>query len=63
MTTRDMHAVAGHDAVMAARLYPAAMLFIPSVGGISHNPGEYSTQDQLAKGAQVLLDAVLALAR
>lgn len=62
MTTRDMLAVAGHDAVMAARVCPAAMLFVPSVGGISHNPGEYSTPEQLAKGAQVLLDAVLVLA-
>jgi N-carbamoyl-L-amino-acid hydrolase len=62
MATRDMLAVAGHDAVMAARTVPAAMLFIPSVGGITHNPAEYSTQDQLARGAQVLLDTVLGLA-
>ena len=55
-------AVAGHDAVMAARVCPAAMLFVPSVGGISHNPAEYSTPEQVARGAQVLLDAVLALA-
>jgi N-carbamoyl-L-amino-acid hydrolase len=62
MSTRDMTAVAGHDAVMAAAAVPAAMLFIPSVGGVTHNPGEYSTPEQLARGAQVLLDAVLALA-
>ncbi len=62
MTTRDMFAIAGHDAVMAARVCPAAMLFVPSIGGISHNPGEYSSPEQLAKGAQALLDAVLALA-
>jgi len=62
MTTRDMLAVAGHDAVMAARVCPSAMLFVPSVGGISHNPAEYSTPEQLAKGAQVLLDAVVRLA-
>jgi N-carbamoyl-L-amino-acid hydrolase len=62
MATRDMTAVAGHDAVFAARVAPSAMLFIPSVGGVTHNPGEYSTPDQLARGAQVLLDAVLALA-
>ncbi|MCC6720041.1 MAG: hydantoinase/carbamoylase family amidase [Acetobacteraceae bacterium] len=62
MTTRDMLAVAGHDAVMAALVCPAAMLFIPSVGGISHNPGEYSTPQHVANGAQVLLDAVLRLA-
>ena len=62
MSTRDMTAVAGHDAVMAAAAVPSAMLFIPSVGGVTHNPGEYSTPDQLARGAQVLLDAVLNLA-
>jgi N-carbamoyl-L-amino-acid hydrolase len=62
LRTRDMLAVAGHDAVMAARVCPAAMLFVPSVGGISHNPAEYSTPEQVARGAQVLLDAVLALA-
>ena len=38
------------------------MLFVPSVDGISHNPKEYSTKEQLARGAQVLLDVVLALA-
>lgn len=63
MSTRDMTAVAGHDAVMAAAAVPAAMIFVPSVGGISHHPAEASTADQLAKGAQVLLDTVLALAR
>ena len=62
LSTRDMLAVAGHDAVMAARVCPSAMLFIPSVGGISHNPREFSTPVQLAQGAQVLLDTVLALA-
>lgn len=62
MTTRDMVAVAGHDAVMTAAVCPSAMLFIPSVAGITHNPREYSTPAQLAQGAQVLLDTVLALA-
>ena len=62
LSTRDMTAVAGHDAVMAAAVVPSAMLFIPSVGGITHNPGEYSTQAQLAHGAQVLLDTILDLA-
>jgi N-carbamoyl-L-amino-acid hydrolase len=38
------------------------MLFAPSVGGITHNPAEYSTQEQLARATQVLLDAVLELA-
>jgi N-carbamoyl-L-amino-acid hydrolase len=38
------------------------MLFVPSRGGITHNPAEYSSPEQLARGAQVLLDAVLHLA-
>ncbi|HVZ07020.1 M20 family metallo-hydrolase [Rhodopila sp.] len=62
LTTRDMVAAAGHDSVLMAPLVPTAMLFVPSVGGITHNPKEYSTPAQLAHGAQVLLDAVLALA-
>jgi beta-ureidopropionase / N-carbamoyl-L-amino-acid hydrolase len=56
-------AAAGHDSVLVARLCPSAMLFIPSVGGITHNPREYSTKEQCASGAQVLLDAIVELAR
>jgi N-carbamoyl-L-amino-acid hydrolase len=62
LTTRDMIAAAGHDSVLVAKLCPSAMLFVPSVGGITHNPKEYSTKDHVARGAQVLLDAVLELA-
>ncbi|HEY0182351.1 MAG TPA: M20/M25/M40 family metallo-hydrolase, partial [Rhodopila sp.] len=60
--TRDMIAAAGHDSVLMAPLVPSAMLFVPSVAGITHNPKEYSTTEQVARGAQVLLDAVLELA-
>jgi beta-ureidopropionase / N-carbamoyl-L-amino-acid hydrolase len=62
LTTRDMIAAAGHDSVLVAPLCPSAMLFVPSVGGITHNPREYSTKEQMAHGAQVLLDTVLELA-
>jgi N-carbamoyl-L-amino-acid hydrolase len=62
LTTRDMIAAAGHDSVLVAPLCPSAMLFVPSVDGITHNPREYSTKEQVARGAQVLLDAVLDLA-
>jgi N-carbamoyl-L-amino-acid hydrolase len=62
LATCDMTAAAGHDSVLIAPLCPSAMLFVPSVGGITHNPREYSTPEQLARGAQVLLDAVVALA-
>jgi len=62
LTVRDMIAAAGHDSVLIAPLCPSAMLFVPSVGGITHNPREYSTPEQVARGAQVLLDAVVELA-
>jgi beta-ureidopropionase / N-carbamoyl-L-amino-acid hydrolase len=62
LATRDMIAAAGHDSVFMAPLVPSAMLFVPSVAGITHNPKEYSTKEQIGRGAQVLLDTVLALA-
>ncbi|MGE0224121.1 MAG: Zn-dependent hydrolase [Acetobacteraceae bacterium] len=62
LSMRDMIAAAGHDSVFVAPLCPSAMLFVPSVGGITHNPREYSTKEQLARGAEVLLDAVMELA-
>jgi len=62
LSVRDMIAAAGHDSVLIAPLCPSAMLFVPSVGGITHNPREYSTPEQVASGAQVLLDAVVSMA-
>ncbi|PKL03051.1 MAG: Zn-dependent hydrolase [Synergistetes bacterium HGW-Synergistetes-2] len=47
---------AGHDAQMLARVAKAAMIFVPSRGGISHNPAEYTPDTQLLQGANVLLD-------
>ena len=49
---------AGHDAQMIARIAPAAMIFVPSRGGISHNPREHTDEAHLVCGAQVLLDVV-----
>jgi N-carbamoyl-L-amino-acid hydrolase len=62
LALRDIITAAGHDSVPVAPLCRSAMLFIPSVGGITHNPREFSTKEQIAHGAQVLLDAVLDLA-
>nr|WP_057927580.1 Zn-dependent hydrolase [Burkholderia ambifaria] len=56
---RRMTSGAGHDAQMIARIAPAAMIFVPSRGGISHNPREHTDDDQLVDGANVLLDVVL----
>ena len=53
---RRMTSGAGHDAQMMARICPAAMIFVPSVAGISHNPREHTDPDDLARGAQLLLD-------
>ncbi|GLZ88055.1 Zn-dependent hydrolase [Metapseudomonas resinovorans] len=55
---RRMTSGAGHDAQMIARIAPAAMIFVPSHGGISHNPREHTPDDLLLAGAQVLLDVV-----
>ncbi len=49
---------AGHDAQAIASVTPSAMVFVPSVGGISHAPAEYTTPEDCANGAQVLLNAM-----
>ena len=53
---------AGHDAQMLARICPAAMIFVPSVKGLSHNAAEHTAPDDLAAGANVLLHTLLELA-
>jgi N-carbamoyl-L-amino-acid hydrolase len=52
---------AGHDAQMMAQLCPMGMIFVPSVGGISHSPRELTRWEDCANGATVLLNAVLEL--
>ena len=49
---------AGHDAQMMARIAPSAMIFVPSIKGISHNPEEATNREDLALGAEVLLRVV-----
>lgn len=49
---------AGHDAQMMARVCPTAMIFVPGIDGISHNPKEYTKDTDLVAGANVLLDVV-----
>jgi len=61
-TTRRMPSGAGHDAQMLARVCRAGMVFVPSAGGVSHNPAEHTADDQLAAGAEVLLHVMLELA-
>ena len=60
-STRFMQSGAGHDSQHIASIAPAAMIFIPSVGGISHSPKEFSTATDMANGANVLLQTILKL--
>ena len=60
--TRRMVSGAGHDAQAMAAIVPTAMIFVPSVGGLSHTPKEYTAPADLAAGANVLLAAALQLA-
>jgi N-carbamoyl-L-amino-acid hydrolase len=59
LTTKKMPSGAGHDAQEMARIGPAGMIFIPSVGGISHAPKEFSHPEDIERGANVLLESVL----
>ena len=61
-SVRRMPSGAGHDAQMLARLCPTGMIFVPSAGGISHNPAEYTAPADLLAGAEVLLDVLVELA-
>jgi allantoate deiminase len=60
-TARTMPSGAGHDAMVLAKRVAAAMLFVPSRGGISHSPDEYTSPEQCELGARVLARAVRAL--
>ena len=59
MTWEPLASGAGHDAQAVANIAPVAMIFVPSVDGISHSPEEYSTPQDCANGAQVLLELLL----
>ena len=56
---REMASGAGHDAAYIARVAPTTMIFVPCLGGISHNEAESTTFEECGAGAQVLLNAVL----
>lgn len=60
LSSQRMPSGAGHDAQEIAHIAPMAMIFIPSVGGISHSPKEFSRADDITNGANVLLNAVIA---
>ncbi len=61
-SVRRLPSGAGHDAQILARLCPAAMIFVPSVGGLSHNVREHTAPEDLVAGARVLLRVLTQLA-
>ena len=61
LSRRRMPSGAGHDAMCMAALGPEAMLFVPSRGGVSHSPLEFTEPGHCVNGARVLLAALLDL--
>ena len=59
LKTMHLPSGAGHDAQMLARSGPMGMIFVPSVGGVSHSPKEFSRWTDCANGANVLLQTIL----
>jgi N-carbamoyl-L-amino-acid hydrolase len=61
-SVKRMPSGAGHDAQMLARVCPTAMIFVPSVGGISHNVKEFTKDSDIEAGANLLLSVLCDLA-
>jgi N-carbamoyl-L-amino-acid hydrolase len=61
LSTVDLPSGAVHDAGEISRIAPMGMIFIPSRGGISHAPQEYSSWEDCANGAEVLYRSILLL--
>jgi beta-ureidopropionase / N-carbamoyl-L-amino-acid hydrolase len=62
LSTVELTSGAGHDAQALAAVTPSGMIFVPSVGGLSHDPAEYTPWQDCVNGANVLLAAALRLA-
>jgi N-carbamoyl-L-amino-acid hydrolase len=62
LSVRRMPSGAGHDAQIMAQVCPAGMIFVPSKDGISHSIAEYTSPEECAAGADVLVNALLELA-
>jgi len=63
LTTKRLPSGAGHDAQTLAPVTPSGMIFVPSVGGVSHDPREHTSWVDVVNGANVLLRTVERLAR
>jgi allantoate deiminase len=59
---RVMNSGAAHDAMVMAALAPANIIFVPSVGGLSHDPEEWTEYDDLENGIQLMLQTITELA-
>ena len=59
LSGQRMRSGAGHDAQEMAQIAPMGMIFVPSVGGISHSPKEFTKAEDVANGVDVLLNAVV----
>jgi N-carbamoyl-L-amino-acid hydrolase len=62
-SSMDIISGAGHDSCNTAAVAPTSMIFVPCAGGLSHNEAEQATPADLEAGANVLLNAVLSMAR
>jgi N-carbamoyl-L-amino-acid hydrolase len=60
-TYQFMQSGAGHDSQEMAMIAPVGMIFVPSVGGISHSPKEFTKGTDMANGANVLLKTILSI--
>jgi len=63
LSTLFMPSGAGHDAQDMAKIAPTGMIFIPSIGGISHSPKEFSRSKDIINGVNVLLQTILKIDR
>jgi N-carbamoyl-L-amino-acid hydrolase len=61
LSTTTLPSGAGHDAQYVAQICPVGMIFVPSVGGISHSPKEFTRPQDVVNGANVLLDTIVRL--
>jgi beta-ureidopropionase / N-carbamoyl-L-amino-acid hydrolase len=61
LKTLNLPSGAGHDAQMIARVAPMGMIFVPSVGGISHSPKEWTRWEDVTNGCEILYRTVLAI--
>jgi N-carbamoyl-L-amino-acid hydrolase len=58
MKSMTLQTIAGHDALAIQKRVPASLIFVPSQGGLSHNPREFTAPDALDNGYAVLAETL-----